>query len=175
VSITNNDNPLYFTVTNANPGIVGSFQLLPTGQTALTVLINGHGQVTKSPRANRYEKTQTVALTAIADADQSFLGWSGDASGTQTNVTVRMNQSRVVTANFTARPRLSLEPCGGGWTPDGFRLTLTGDFGVRYEIQRSSNGVNWAPWSAITNVFGLTSVLDATPVPGQRFYRAVRP
>jgi uncharacterized repeat protein (TIGR02543 family) len=168
------NNPLYITVTEPTQRVSAVFGVLPTGQAALTVLISGHGQVTASPRANRYTMGQTVTLRATADADQIFLGWSGDASGVQTNLTVLMNQSKVIAANFTARPRLSLEPCGGGWTADGFRLTLTGDFGVRYEIQRSSNAVEWAPSPAVTNTFGVTQILDATQSTGQRFYRAVR-
>jgi hypothetical protein len=168
------NNPLPFTVTNAGQTVSAAFTALPTGQAALTVLISGHGRVA-TPRANRYAMGQMAALRAIADAGQEFLGWSGDASGGQTNIAVVMNQSRVITADFTARPRLSVEPCGGGWIPDGFRMRLTGDFGVRYEMQSSSNAAEWFPFVAVTNDFGMTDILDPSGNTGPKFYRAKVP
>ena len=82
------------------------FAATPAGQAALTTLINGRGRVNVSPRANLYAINQTVTLTPLPDAGETFLNWSGDASGTQNPLTVSMTQSKVITANFTSRPFL---------------------------------------------------------------------
>ena len=54
-----------------------------------------------------------MTLTAVPDAGQEFLGWSGDADGTNHLLVLTMNQSRVITAHFTRRPRLELFTFGG--------------------------------------------------------------
>src|SRR5207247_5140243 len=132
------NNPLLFPITNANPTVSCAFGALSVGQVALTVVVNGRGHVTTNPRGNRFPVGQSVALTAIPDADQDFLAWSGDASGSFTNLNVILTASKIITAQFTKRPRLSLGPCLGGWRETGFQLTLTGEFGARYRIWRSS-------------------------------------
>ena len=76
------NNPLSFAVTNASPVVTAVFAALPGGTHALTVVPEGFGAVTASPRAYRYNTGTNVTLTALPDAGQSFLGWSGGASGT---------------------------------------------------------------------------------------------
>jgi uncharacterized repeat protein (TIGR02543 family) len=167
------NNPLSFTVTEPQQTISAVFGELPAGQSTLTLLINGRGRVTANPRANRYATSQFVTLTAIADAHQHFVGWTGDATGSQTNLTLRMDQSKTITANFTARPRLSLGPCPGGFREGQFQFALTGDFGVRYQIETSASPAhNWSPLLTVTNTFGTTQVPDPTPRTDRRFYRA---
>jgi hypothetical protein len=168
------NNPLLFTVTNANPTVSCAFGPLNAGEVALTVLVNGHGRVATNPRGNRFTSGQSVTLTANADAEQQFLGWSGDASGTSTNMSVVLAQSKVITANFTKHPRLSLGPCLGGWREDGFQLTLTGEMGGRYRIERSNGLENWATLANITNAFGIWQISDTTVTNDKmRFYRAI--
>jgi len=48
-----------------------------------------------------YSDGESVVLTAVADADSTFTGWSGDCSGTGA-CTVTMSTDRNVTANFAA-------------------------------------------------------------------------
>src|SRR5207248_2314252 len=103
---------------------------------------------------------QSVTLTALADADQDFLGWTGDASGTSTNPGVVLAQSKIITASFTTRPRLSLGPCLGGWREEGFQLTVTGDIGGRYRIEQSSGLTNWSLLGSFTNTYGILQVID---------------
>jgi sugar lactone lactonase YvrE len=169
------NNPLLFQITNANPTVSCAFGPLPAGQSALSVTIDGRGRVLPTPRPNRFNVAQTVTLIAVPDPDQSFLGWSGDAVGSHTNIIVSMNQSKAVIANFTARPELTLGPCLGGWSPDGFQFTLTGDIGALYSIETSANTWNWTPLVTITNHFGISQILNPFPNFQQRFYRVILP
>ena len=127
-----------------------------------------------NPRGNRFLNGQTVTLKAAPDADQDFLSWSGDASGTQTNLGIQMSQSKIITANFTRRPNISFGPCMGGVREDGFQLTLTGQPIAAYEIDESATLANWTPLTMLTNFFGrvqFTAPLATNQAP--RFYRAV--
>jgi len=149
-------------VTNANSTVSAAFVPLFFSQFALTVMTSGSGQVTISPRANIYRQGQRVTLEAAPDAGQEFLGWTGDASGTLTNLLVVMDRSRVFTANFTRRPRLSLGTCLGGLSEDGFQLTLTGEYGASYEIDGSTTLIGWTAVATVTNLFGTVQFRDQT-------------
>jgi len=174
-AVMSTNNPLLFAVTNPEPTVSCAFGTLSMGQVALTVLINGRGRVTTNPRGNHFSSNQSVTLTAIADADQEFLGWTGDTSGTTTNLTVALTQSKVIMASFTTRPRLSLGPCFGGWREEGFQLTLSGEFGGHYLIEGSTNAKDWTPLATLTNVFGTSQFTDVLSTNrAQQFYRAVR-
>src|SRR5678815_2933496 len=109
---TGSSNPLYYTVNTATQTISSIFGATSAGQSSLTVLINGAGRVSASPAGNVFSTSQNVMLTATPDAGQTFLNWSGDASGTQTPLSLSMSQSRVVTANFSDRPRLRVDRAG---------------------------------------------------------------
>src|SRR6185503_2804593 len=113
-------------VTNANQTISSIFGSVGTGQAALTVVPVGNGQISVSPRANIYGVGQNVSITATPNSGQTFLGWSGDASGSQNPLAVIMNQSKLIYANFTHGPVLSAQPPFDGLKPEGFQLSLTG-------------------------------------------------
>ena len=57
---------------------------------------------------------------------------------------------------------------------EGFRLTLTGEFGREYLILGSSNLLDWVSVGIVTNTYGTIQHTDgaATNVPYQ-FYRAM--
>jgi hypothetical protein len=169
------NNPLTFTVTNANPTVTAVFASLGTAQTnALTVIPDGRGQVTLTPPGNRYRLNTNVVLQATADRGQEFLGWSGAASGSQNPLTVTMNSNKVITASFTKRPWLSGEGNPDMLAQDGFRLTLTGEFGAAYEFLGSTDFSNWTPLGTVTNDWGTAQFIDtaATNAPAN-FYRAL--
>jgi hypothetical protein len=170
-----NTNPLYFAVSGANPVISSLFVSLAAGQHALTVIPDGFGQVTITPPANVYGTGESVSLDAIPDPGQQFLGWSGDAAGTQHPLLVSMNTSKIITATFTRTPSLTVSPPMNGLFGDGFRLTLNGEFGQAYRIDASTNLVDWSPLTTITNIYGTTQFTDdsATNAP-HRFYRAIQ-
>jgi len=144
------------------------------GQAALTVVPVGNGRISVSPRANVYTAGQTVTVTATPDSGQSFVGWSGDASGSQNPLSLLVDQSKLIYANFTHKPVLSVRASFEGLKPEGFESTLTGDFGARYQIDASSNLVNWTPLAALTNLYGTSEFLDPAATSfSRRYYRAL--
>jgi hypothetical protein len=168
---TGNTNPLDFTVTAPTQTISSIFGPTPTNWSALTILINGSGHVSRNPFANDYTNTQTVLLTAIPDNGQSFLGWSGDASGTQNPLSLAMSQSRVVTANFSGRPQLRPD----GLSASGFRLTLLTPPTNTWQILGSTNESSWQVLGTVTNTQGEIDFLDAAATTLRtRVYRADR-
>ena len=83
---------------------------------------NGGGTVSSTPTgiacgttcAAAYPFGQTVTLTATAEANSTFNGWTGACTGTGTCV-VSMTQSRMVTASFTLQQfTLSVTKAGAG-------------------------------------------------------------
>lgn len=64
----------------------------------LSTQVNGSGMV--SPSGGTYLENSQVTLTATPDPGWIFDGWSGDASGSQTSVTITMDSDKSVTAAF---------------------------------------------------------------------------
>src|SRR2546425_812166 len=89
-------------------------------------------------------------------SDNYLSVWSGDATGTDTDLQVVMDQSKVITATFTRHSVLSLGPCSGGVRELGFQVTLSGDLAGRYQIDSSADLLHWTPFALLTNVFGST-------------------
>ena len=145
------------------------------GQVALTAAPGRFGRVTTSPRANAYAFGVQVQLTATPDSGQTFLGWSGDASGTSNPLLVTMDQSKVITGSFTRRPTLTANTILDGPTSDGFRFTLLGEFGAQYRVDGSTNLTDWSPLIVLTNIYGKSQFTDpaGTNTP-YRFYRAAQ-
>ncbi|MEY2411189.1 MAG: large repetitive protein [Verrucomicrobiota bacterium] len=178
---TGTNNPLSFTITNANPILTAVFASLSgTAAWALTVIPNGLGLVTNSPRANRYGAGTILTLTAVAESGQSFLGWAGDASGSGNPMVVTMTQSKVITANFTKRPRLEAVLCGSVGNGEEFQLLLTGNIGDSYGLEAttslSTGAMDWIRLGTVTNTFWIQQFNDPLGTNGnRRFYRAVVP
>ena len=66
----------------------------------VTVTASRGGSVTLSPAGPSYPMGTQVTLTAVPEAGFGFTGWSGDASGTTDPLTVTVNQSLTINANF---------------------------------------------------------------------------
>jgi len=169
------NNPLRFGVTKSNQNVTAQFGTLSAGEFSLTVVEDGKGHLITAPQATRYASGQVVSLTAMPEAMQEFISWSGDATGMQNPLTLTMNQSRTITAHFTKRPRLAIGSCASGISEGGFRLVMLGEFGEQYVIEGTTNFVEWVPFVTVTNTFGIVQTLDtnAANLP-LRFYRAVR-
>jgi hypothetical protein len=177
---TGTNNPLMFTVTNPDETVTAVFAALPANQHALTVVADGLGTVTSSPRGNRFASGTNVTLRALAEPGQDFLGWSGDANSTNNPLVMAMNRSRVVTAHFTKRPRLESLLCEGVPNAEVFQFLLTGEFGASYSIEAATDLApatpQWESLATLTNTFGSVQFNDpdATNLP-RRFYRAMAP
>ncbi len=70
-------------------------------QYTLAVRVVGNGTVAQSPVKGTYLYGDSVALDADADLGWTFSGWSGDLGGNNTNESVTIDGSKVVTATFT--------------------------------------------------------------------------
>ena len=139
----------------------------------MTVVENGKGRVVVIPGKSRYAINETVGLIPVADLGQEFIGWSGDATGTQNPLLVSMVQSRVITAQFTKRPSLRVGTPLEGLTENGFRLTVLREFGTPYTILGSTNLADWIAAGTVTNIYGTVQLTDpAATNLLRRFYRA---
>jgi hypothetical protein len=171
-----NTNPLYFVVTGPNPTISSVFGTLASNQASLTILISGPGHVAASPRANVYVTNTMVTLTATPDAGETFVGWSGSVSSTQNPLSLLMNQSQIITANFSSPVALRvLSQEGDGPGPAGFRLTLVGDPGTIGQIYTSSNLTTWSSLGYFTNTTGTVQFTDPSAAGADRRYYRVGP
>jgi hypothetical protein len=115
-----------------------------------------------------------VTLTAVPSLGESFLGWSGDASGSQNPLGVTMDRSKVIAASFAQHPRLSTAPPLNRMVEEGFRFSLIGGLGASLRVDGSADLRNWTPLGWITNSFGTSQFLDPGGVTNaSEFYRAV--
>ncbi len=169
-----NVNPLYFTISSANPAISSIFGVTPSDQAALTVEISGNGKVMVNPRANVYPTNQSVTLTAVADNGSTFVGWSGDATGTQNPLNVATTQSKVIVANFTWGATLRASTPGvEGLRPEGFRMTVISEPNSIWNIFGSTNLGAWDLVGTVTNSLGQAQFTDpAASSLSRRFYKA---
>lgn len=170
-----NTNPLSFTVINPNPTVSSLFATVAGGQSALSVIPVGRGSVSVIPRANAYTTGASVTITATPDAGQTFLGWSGDASSPANPLTTTVTSNRIIYANFTKRPVLAANPSSTALFNEGARILISGDPGDVYQLESSTNLVQWPVLTTSTNTFGTAEFIHtaATNAP-KMFYRAKR-
>lgn len=70
----------------------------------LTRNVIGNGSIGYSPQANSYAAGTVVSLHGNQSGGYVFSHWSGDASGTEDDITIRMDGNRAVTAHFVVDP-----------------------------------------------------------------------
>lgn len=169
-------NPTTLLIGEPSPPEVGcAFADLPPGQLSLTILEHGQGVVEQSPVAAYYADGEKVLLTAIPNPGQTFLGWSGDGSGSANPLSVVIDRSKSVTARFSNRPTLRVGTRNEGLVDGCFRLTLFGELGGRYSIQSSTNLIEWTGLGTVETTYGRRQINDVSlPSPSFRFYRALQ-
>ncbi|HZR20226.1 MAG TPA: FN3 associated domain-containing protein [Verrucomicrobiae bacterium] len=163
-------NPFQLAVGNPTQTVSALFAPLQAGQVTLTVLSEGGGSTkTATAWTNRYALGITNVITATPFGEQRFLGWSGDATGTNREVEIIMDSSKVITAHFTHSMSLTLDT----FLP--LELSCFGVEGDLLEFQASTNAVDWVPLATITNFTGRATYSDQeSPHFPYRIYRAVR-
>jgi uncharacterized repeat protein (TIGR02543 family)/uncharacterized repeat protein (TIGR01451 family) len=94
-------NAAYFSGTDQTGHNAATFVVNPLVYT-LTTAISGSGVITPAAGAHSYISGTLVSLSATAAAGHYFVGWTGDASGTVTPITITLNTDKVITATFAA-------------------------------------------------------------------------
>lgn len=67
---------------------------------ALSIEVDGPGQVTRSPEADEYEDGQSLELLAVPDPEYSFVGWTGDKKTLENPLAMMMDKPVTLTAAF---------------------------------------------------------------------------
>ncbi|MEX0980998.1 MAG: malectin domain-containing carbohydrate-binding protein [Bacteroidales bacterium] len=67
-----------------------------------------HGSISRDPDKEVYEEGTEVTVSVTPDYGYAFTGWEGDATGTETSITVTMDSIIDVTALFEALPTYTL-------------------------------------------------------------------
>lgn len=139
-------NPLSTTITEANATISALFAPLPSNMVTLTLLAEGGGIAYLMGQSTNVDPVGiTNRIQAIPSAGQQFLGWSGDATGTNPQTSVVMDSSKVITAHFTHNVSLSIIPFN---SPEFMAIGVPGDV---YQFEGSRNLLDWEPIVMITN------------------------
>ena len=172
--VSGNTSPGTLTVTNTTPGVSALFSTLTANQVSLTPLVDGAGVVLLLPAMNVFTNGQSVALVALADAGQIFLGWTGDAFGVTNPMTLLMDGSKTLTAKFG--PSVEFRPDQSQFGSNGFLLSIKSEAGFVFGLQTSADLLEWIPVATLTNPSGSLLYLhaDATNWP-TLFYRAAAP
>ena len=101
--LTGDTNPDTVTM-DGNKVVTATFEEIPPDEYTLTVNVVGDGAVTKDPDQATYVEGTVVTLTAVADPDWEFAGWSGDLAGDTNPDAITMDENKVVTATFEEIP-----------------------------------------------------------------------
>ena len=132
----------------------------------------GAGVVAREPQANAYTKGQGIRLMAQPFPGQAFLGWSGDASGTQNPLTVTVTTNQTITATFTHRLGLAIQKWPGPTHHRGFLLLLAGEDGNTCLVQTAPDLADWQPLTTLTISNTAVQFIDvAVTNHSPRFYR----
>jgi subtilisin family serine protease len=148
-----------------NPCVVSIQDYTPAlahfGEVTLSVNVSGDGTITSAPAgitcsgtcSSSFGAGSTITLTATAQVNAYFSGWSGACSGRALSCSVTMDAAKSVTASFLPQPILSVSSIGTG--SGTITSSLPGiDCG-------SDCSQGYDPGSMVT--------LTATPAPGSTF------
>ena len=167
-------------VTNNGPAVASNAFLtdsLPAGlgfvsaSTSQGTATFASGAVTCSLGTLAAGANATVAITVSSMAPGVFTN-AASVTATEVDLNLDNNKSQAMT---TVVGLLTTRLAASNLTTNGsFQLTLTGQAGQTYEIQASTNLVNWIPIATNTlNSTGIYKYIDSnSPSYNQRYYRA---
>jgi hypothetical protein len=156
---------------------------------AIAVLPANSGTVTLNPPQPEegYSAGAEVTLTASANQNFAFNGWSGDATSAQNPLTITMDSAKNITANFsmssvpTHTLTIATNPAGGGTVQispapngangtylDGTVVTLTATAALDFAF------TNWTGDVSSTNN-SITLVMDADHAVTANFFESIVP
>jgi hypothetical protein len=107
---------------DSNKSVTATFNILYTLTVTQSGLGSGTGTVMSSPSgincgvicSHQFSSGTNVTLTAIPDSGSAFDKWSGDATGTNSTVTITMNSDKKVTSVFNLLHTLTITKAGPG-------------------------------------------------------------
>lgn len=121
---------------DGNKNITATFSLAPVQYDLATNTV-GQGNISLSPAGGTYAEGTTVSANAKPADGWQFDGWSGDASGTDTAISILMDRNKSITATFSqiagqftlatntvGQGSISLNPAGGTYA-DGTTVSAT--------------------------------------------------
>jgi len=172
-SAAGNLSPATLQLTNGNPGVAALFASLAGEQVSLVALVEGSGTLNGSPAANVFTNGQHITLTALPDADQVFLGWSGDVTAPSTRAAGHGRQQDR-DRDFCRRGAVSRVAIGV--RHERVLLTMKGVPGFVFDLQASADLASWNRLETLTNLNGILNYQHwaATNQPWL-FYRVVAP
>ena len=151
----------------------------------LAVATTGTGSVLSSPAGintavgfndSNFAEDSTVTLTATPVAPQTFIGWSGDASGSTNPLTVTMDQAKSITANFAqySPPQLSsLSASNVSFTSATLNANVTSEGSTTVTSRGFYYGLTPNPTSNNTIITGTTGAMSTNLtglLPGTVYY-----
>jgi hypothetical protein len=98
--VNSTENPLTLTM-NSTMVITANFDVAPPADGSLIINFDEiRGMVSKNPDKTVFDKGETVELAATPNPGYVFLNWSGDISGNENPLTITMDSTIYITANF---------------------------------------------------------------------------
>jgi uncharacterized repeat protein (TIGR02543 family) len=143
---------------NSDENLIATFAAL---QYTLSTSVNPSGGGTINPSASTTGYGQTVNLSATATDGYRFVSWSGDVSGSNSNISVTMNSNKQVFANFVKQVTLTItvNPLNtGNATPNtavydqGSQVTLIATPASGYQFDRWSGDISGTGSSIVVTV-----------------------
>ena len=127
---------------------------------------NGGGTITKSPNESYYAPNAKVQLTATPNSGWEFVGWEGDASGSNASTSVTMTKDRNVTAKFQLIPgaESNVSVIEDGTFPTG---SISTDDGTAWKL---GQGEHWGGSTATATVSGGTATINVAKI-GEQSYQ----
>ena len=146
-------------ILNGDTIVTANFALLPPARYRLTTTVNhpGWGQVflqasEPADAEGKFPDGASISLTAIPEANYTFVNWNDDPARTNASTTVILSGDTIMTANFALLP------------PASYRLTLA--------VTPADGGAivpSPAPDASGAYPAGTRVNLTATPAPGRQF------
>jgi len=127
---------------------------------SLTIAAGTGGTTNPAPGNYPCDDGIDVSITAVANPNNQFIGWSGDASGTTNPITITMDSDKSIKANFIRQPTLTIN-AGTGGTTNPAPGTYIGDVGTQVSIRAIPNsGYRFTGWSG--DASGTTNPITIT-------------
>lgn len=173
-----------YVISNFQPGNAGGYTVVVSNAAGsvtskegvlmlnpiLNVIVTDGGTVSGISDQGNYAINSTATITAKPQPGYVFLGWSGDAIGTQNPITFAMDRDKTVLARFVVFSlNLKVSRTVSG---NIIQLIILTEAGKKCQIDVSSDLKIWKAIGTVQTVSTSTQFIDPEIQPfSQRFYR----